>query len=249
MSMERIPELGTKPVILSVKLPPSALDLEEPSRLADGLREFYRTGDFADVALICAGQTFLAHKAILASQSAVLREGLLAGESSPSVGGRQEVRLAEIANPEAVRFMLDFMYQTDSTVLQEYNPRTQDVNKDVLRLARSFRLPGLTGKAVQWLSKDLTTANVLERLAICKEFELHTLREQIIEQLTTNGSALQEVANSEQLMQQPELMQELLQQAARASASVSEQMSRSSSSGTTSMMTTRAGAKKKPRNT
>merc|ERR1719510_704114 len=83
-----------------------------------------------------------------------------------SGAGAREVRLTDISNPEAVGFMLDYMYGMDAGVWQDYNPRTQDINKDVLHLARRFRLPGLTDRAIHWLSKDLTTGNVVERLSI-----------------------------------------------------------------------------------
>jgi hypothetical protein len=210
MSLERFPQLGSKPVSLTVKLP--AVKTVSPEQLSDGLRELYRKGEFVDVALLCAGQTFLAHRAVLAAQSEVFKQGL--GAEQTTSGGRQEVRLADIANPEAVKFMLDYMYQTDAAVWEDYNPRTQEINKDVLRLAQNFRLPGLTARATHWLAKDLTTGNVVERLTICEDFVLSELRERILEQLTYNKRALAEVANSPQIMAYPKLMQALLQQAA-----------------------------------
>merc|ERR1719158_763792 len=135
-------------------------------------------------------------------------------EEVPGQALRQEVRLAEVSNPEAVKFMLDYMYQTDASVWEDYNPRTQEINKDVLRLAQNFRLPGLTDRAVRWLAKDLTTGNVVERLTICEDFGLAILREKILEQLTFNKQALAEVAHSAQIMQYPKLMQAMLQIAA-----------------------------------
>eukprot|EP00747_Dinoflagellata_sp_TGD_P166239 gnl/TRDRNA2_/TRDRNA2_188722_c0_seq1.p1 gnl/TRDRNA2_/TRDRNA2_188722_c0~~gnl/TRDRNA2_/TRDRNA2_188722_c0_seq1.p1 ORF type:complete len:259 (-),score=49.05 gnl/TRDRNA2_/TRDRNA2_188722_c0_seq1:124-837(-) len=212
MSLERTPQLGTKPVALTVKLPP--MKNADNSTLDDGLRELYRTHQFCDVSLICAGQTFTAHRVVLASMSEIFRQGLEV-PTDPSTGGsRQEVRLADIANPEAVKFMLDYTYQLDGAVWEDYNPRTQEINKDVLRLAQSFRLPGLTQRATHWLAKDLTTGNVVERLTICEDFNLLELREKILEQLTQNKRALSEVANSPQIMKYPKLMQSLLQQAA-----------------------------------
>lgn len=221
MSLERVPQLGSKPVILTVKLPPA--NKAGADNLADGLRELYRKGEFVDVALLCAGQTFLAHRAVLAAQSEVFKQGLNADSSQLAAGARQEVRLADIANPEAVKFMLDYMYQMDGSIWEDYNPRTQEVNKDVLRLAQNFRLPGLTERATHWLAKDLTTGNVVERLTICEDFALQELRERILEQLTYNKRALAEVANSPQIMGYPKLMQALLQQAAAIPAVLPEE--------------------------
>lgn len=210
MSLERMPELGSKPVNLTVKLP--ALKGTKADYLGDGLRELYRRGDFADVILVCAERTFAAHRVVLAAQSEVFKQGLVA--SKEEAGTKQEVRLADVSNPEAVKFMLDYIYQVDAAVWEDYNPRTQEINKDVLRLAQSFRLQGLKERAMQWLAKDLTTGNVVERLTICEDFGLEDLRERILEQLALNKKALAEVANSPQIIAYPKLMQALLQQAA-----------------------------------
>ncbi|CAE7242754.1 Spop [Symbiodinium pilosum] len=211
MSLDKMPDLGTKPVSLTVKLP--AQKHSGVDRLAEGLRELYKRGEFTDVALVCADRTFYAHRIVLAAESEVFKTGL-ASVSKETIDGRQEIRLAEISNPEAVKFMLDYMYQTDSAVWEDYNPRTQEINKDVLRLAQTFRLPGLTERAMHWLAKDLTTGNVVEVLTICEDFGLSQLGEKILEQLTQNKKALAEVANSPQIMKYPKLMQALLQQAA-----------------------------------
>jgi len=190
------------------------------------LRELYRRGELTDVTLVCAEKSFGAHKVVLASESEVFRRGLAAAGAEAAAQGaageaaaRQEVRLTDISNPEAVKFMLDYMYQVDAAVWEDYNPRTQEINKDVLRLAQHFKLPRLTERAMHWLSKDLTTGNVVERLSICEDFGLAKLREKILEQLTFNRRALAEIASSPQIMKYPKLMQDLLQQTAAVSNS------------------------------
>eukprot|EP00413_Alexandrium_margalefii_P041733 CAMPEP_0204600788 /NCGR_PEP_ID=MMETSP0661-20131031/55646_1 /ASSEMBLY_ACC=CAM_ASM_000606 /TAXON_ID=109239 /ORGANISM="Alexandrium margalefi, Strain AMGDE01CS-322" /LENGTH=226 /DNA_ID=CAMNT_0051611623 /DNA_START=65 /DNA_END=745 /DNA_ORIENTATION=+ len=209
MSLEKVPELGTKPVSLSVKLPtPKAAKTDV---LGEGLRELYRKGELTDVTLVCADRTFTAHRAVLAAQSQVFKEGLA---SCKDMAGKQEVRLADVANPEAVKFALDFVYQMDSAIWEDYNPRTQEVTKDILRLAQNFRLRGLTERATLWLAKDLTTGNVVERLQICEDFGISELKDRILEQLACNKKALAEVAHSPKIMAYPKLMQEILQQAA-----------------------------------
>eukprot|EP00930_Biecheleria_cincta_P061958 TRINITY_DN4748_c0_g1_i1.p1 TRINITY_DN4748_c0_g1~~TRINITY_DN4748_c0_g1_i1.p1 ORF type:complete len:226 (+),score=46.58 TRINITY_DN4748_c0_g1_i1:77-754(+) len=213
MSLERYPDLGLKPVNISVKLP--TLKHTGEDRLSEGLRDLYKRGEFTDVALVCGDRTLYAHKIVLAVESEVFKSGLMAAPKGASEGGRQEVRLAEVSNPEAAKIMLDYMYQTDSA-WDDYDPRTQEVNTDVLKLAKSFRLPGLTERGMHWLAKDLTTANVVEVLKICEDFSLDALSERILEQVTQNKKALAEVASSPQIMQNPKLMQLLLQQAAAA---------------------------------
>lgn len=215
MSIVRQPDFGAKVVGLQVRMPAPG---PAEGKLADGLRDLYKSGAMCDVQLVCADRTFLAHRVVLAAQSEVFKTGLAVTPEATAQGNtplRQEVRLAEIHNPEAVQFMLDYIYEVDdASVWQDYNPKTQEINKDVLRLARNFRLPGLTDKATHWLAKDLTTGNVVERLTICEDFGLEVLRERILGQLANNKKALFEVAHSPQIMQYPNLMQALLQQAA-----------------------------------
>jgi hypothetical protein len=193
-----------------VKLPTPKVETET---LTKGLQELYRKGEFADVLLLCAEQRFPAHKVVLASQSPVFKEGLSTVPAPATAGTQIEVRL-EIPNPEAVKFMLGFLYQLDDKGYEEFNPRTQEINQDVLSLAKQFQLPGLTERAMRWLAKDLTTGNVVERLSICEEFGLEDLTERILEQLTNNRAALAEVAHSPQIMSYPRLMQAMLQCAA-----------------------------------
>lgn len=212
MSVARVPQLGSNPVALNVKVKASKC-LGDDS-LARGLQELYRKGEFTDVTLRCAEQTFLAHRAVLASQSHVFKEGFNA-QSQPGPGMRHEIRV-EVPNPEAVKIMLDYMYMLDEKEWSTFNPRTQAVNRDVLQLAAQFQLQGLTQQAMHWLSQDLTTGNVVERLAICDDFSLSELSDKILQQLTNNREALAEVAHSQQIMNHPKLMQSILQCAAGA---------------------------------
>merc|ERR1719161_68526 len=120
--------------------------------------------------------------------------------------------------------MLDYMYEMDNTwrlhgvsmdgnVWKDYSPASQEITRDVLRLAQSFQLPELTSRATMWLAKDITTGNVVERLAMCSDFGLEVLHAKIMEQLTLNRQALVEVAHSSQITKHPELMQAMLKQA------------------------------------
>merc|ERR1712146_488273 len=129
------------------------------------------------------------------------------------MGIRGELRVS-VANPEAVKIMLDYLYLLDEKEWATFNPRTQAVNQDVLQLAAQFQLHGLTQLAMHWLSQDLTTGNVLERLAICDDFGLSELSEKILQQLTNNRAALAEVAHSQQITNHPKLMQSILKCAA-----------------------------------
>merc|ERR1712100_657633 len=100
----------------------------EVNALSKGLQDLYRKGEFTDVVLLCSEQRFLAHRAVLGSQSRCFKDGLAA---SPGQGMRHEVRL-EVANPEAVKILLDFMYMVDQDDWAIFNPTTQAINRDVL---------------------------------------------------------------------------------------------------------------------
>lgn len=212
MSLARCPELGTKPITLTVKLkkPPA-----EGISLGESMKELYRQGALTDIDLVCCEKHYAAHCVVLAAQSPIFRQQIQA-LLPPATGGRPQLRLQDIFNPEALKFMLDFLYEVDDAELAEFNPRTQDINKDILSLSRSFQLPGLAERAVRWLAKDLTTGNVVERLSICDEYGLTELREKILEQLTSNRQAMAEVAHSPQIMTYPGLMQAMLQHASAA---------------------------------
>jgi hypothetical protein len=210
MSLANVPQLGSKPVALNVKLPPPKV-YQEP--LLSGLQELFRTGQFTDVVFLCAEQRIPAHRVVLACQSSVFKEALQSAKASDAL--MLEIRL-DVPNPEAVKFMLDFLYNLDDKDWAKYNPRTQEINRDVLRLAQQFQLPGLTQRATSWLAKDLTTGNVVERLSLCDEFGLTDLSDRILETLTSNRQALAEVAHSPQIMKYPNLMKAMLQSAAGA---------------------------------
>ncbi|CAE8690218.1 unnamed protein product [Polarella glacialis] len=208
--LARTPTLGSKEVKLNISLG----NVRYKETLADELRDMFQKGLCCDVVFLCEGQSFRAHKAVLGARSAAFRT-TFEGEATTAVGATvQEVRLSEVNNPEAVKFMLEFVYEVEPPDWKAYHPASHDITKDILSLSRRFELPGLTARAEHWLSKDITTGDVVERLCICRDFRLEVLKSKILEQLTSNRAALAEVASGSKIMQYPELMQMMLQQAA-----------------------------------
>merc|ERR1719160_84201 len=124
-----------------------------------------------------------------------------------------EIRLYETC-PGAVKAFLDFVY------VDEYAPKTDEINKDVLKLASQFKMPELTERCAEVLAKDINTTNVVERLGLCEEFQLDKLREKIMQQLTSNKKVLNDVAQSKSILQYPLLMQEMLGLIAQEGAAV-----------------------------
>lgn len=174
------------------------------SALHDSISEIFNKGLLTDVSLIAGEgkEQFSAHKLVLAAKSPVFQE--MFSHDRPEERAMQcEVRLYETCSG-AVRTFLDFVYN------REYKPRNEEVNKHVLKLANQFRMPELVEKCTEELAKNITTSNVVERLQLCDEFELRKLRDKIMLQLTSNKKALQDVAQSQQILQHPHLLQEML---------------------------------------
>lgn len=176
----------------------------------------YHAGELTDVALVCAGQRLQGHRAVLAARSRAFKEFLT--QLSPAAAANPEIILSEVTNAEAAKIMLDHLYHIDDKDYWERrmqdmpaSPRTQEIVREVLLLAARFELPDLTHRGMVWLSKGLTTDNIVERLSICNEFELPELADKAIEQLIMNRDALAKVAHSSQIMTHPKIMRAMLQ--------------------------------------
>merc|ERR1712124_140010 len=158
----------------------------------------------SDVTLISGEDKdkFRAHKLGLAAKSEVLFE-MFSQEKTEEQVTKCEIRLYETC-PGAVKAFLDFAY------LGEYAPKTEEINKDVLKLASQFKMPELTERCAEVLAKDINTTNVVDVLGLCEEYQLDRLREKIMQQLTSNRKVSNDVAQSKSILQYPLLMQEML---------------------------------------
>merc|ERR1719188_1931836 len=106
--------------------------------------------------------------------------------------------------------MIDCIYGPAPGAGGDYCPASEDINRDVLRLAQRFQISHLQEQASRWLMQSLSTANVLERLLACEEFGLTDVREKILEQLTANPSALFVLANDPEIVKVPVVLKDLL---------------------------------------
>jgi len=199
-----------KDVKLAVVYKAASIDTQP---VMNGIQEIYIKGTLADVTLISGEDKdkFHAHKLVLAAKSEVLLE-MFSQEKNDEQMTKCEIRLYETC-PGAVKAFLDFVY------LNEYAPKTDEINKDVLKLSSQFKMPELTEKCAEVLAKDISTTNVVERLGLCEEFQLDKLREKIMQQLTSNRKVLHDVAQSKNILQYPLLMQEMLGLIAQEGAS------------------------------
>lgn len=128
--------------------------------------------------------------------------------------GPLRLEVSGLSCSKSFRILLGYLYVAAAGVEWEYNPESHEVNKDVLRLARHFGLDQLHEFAARWLAKDLTTANVVDRLVSCEEFGLGLLREKIVERLAMNPSELMLVCSSPEITKHPKILQDLLVQVA-----------------------------------
>jgi hypothetical protein len=160
--------------------------------------------------------------------------------------GRPQLLLNGIS-PEAVKSMLDFAYGSS----EAYAPTNDEVNQHVLKLAAEFDIAGLRECASVWLTRELDSSNVVQRLATCNEFQLKQIYEAITEELVASPLAVASICNDMKIMQQPRLLQDLLVRMVRSHADRQKSMAAALDScgtangvtkGATSAATTEAGA-------
>eukprot|EP00419_Tripos_fusus_P004785 CAMPEP_0172682402 /NCGR_PEP_ID=MMETSP1074-20121228/18138_1 /TAXON_ID=2916 /ORGANISM="Ceratium fusus, Strain PA161109" /LENGTH=252 /DNA_ID=CAMNT_0013501083 /DNA_START=37 /DNA_END=795 /DNA_ORIENTATION=- len=210
--------MSKAPMKLKVNLGPMPAD--EPSGVVvDGLRQLFDRGELCDVSFVVAGQTFMAHRAVLAAASHGFSEPLAELSNADMNSTTNELRkelpelqLEGINNPEAVRAMLDYIYGPRQGATRDYKPSSEDANSDVLRLAQRFQLPQLQDDAARWLVHGLSTGNVIGRLAACEEFGLTEVRARILEQLTANPEVLYTLVQNPEIRSVPAVLQDLLVQ-------------------------------------
>lgn len=128
----------------------------------------------------------------------------------------KELRFPGVSCPDAVSAMLDYIYELgdDYHSGKDYCPPSDESNIEVLRLARQFDLQPLLQRALRYLTRDLSTLNVVQRLAVCEEFDLVELREKIITKLAHDQKALVAVSSNMEIVKHPSLLQGLLVQVA-----------------------------------
>jgi len=188
-------------------MPTDELDLG----MIRGLRSLLGANELCDVSLVAGGQTFAAHRAVLAAVSASFHDclsQLAVHEISPSKP--LVLNFDDVKYPEAVRAMLDCIYGHDNGSSPAYNPSSGDANRDVLRLAQRFQIQPLVDTASLWLATGLATDNILDRLLACEEFGLSAVRSHIMSQLIANPDALFVMARDPNMIKAPAVLQDLL---------------------------------------
>lgn len=121
-----------------------------------------------------------------------------------------EMHFPDISQPEAIRIMLAHIYGVDGGEVSNYAPSSDEVNKDVLRLASQLQLASLKEFATHWMASGLNSSNAVPRLSTCQEFALHDLFEAAAEALASDAFALSQVTEDLDIIKHPRLLQKLL---------------------------------------
>mmetsp|Transcript_39109 Transcript_39109/g.72899 ORF Transcript_39109/g.72899 Transcript_39109/m.72899 type:complete len:234 (+) Transcript_39109:51-752(+) len=203
--------MAATPMDLEVDLGPMPTS-EKHEVLMPGLRALLASRELCDLALVATGgEAFPAHRTVLAACSPGFRERIVKlSSSSPKADGLPAISL-DVKHSEAVEALIDSIYGLNTAESERrYNPSSEAANKDVLKLAREFDLPALEDQAACWLARNLTMANLLDRLAICEEFGLRDIKEKILEQLTANTDVLYDLVSDPSVRTVPGVLQDLL---------------------------------------
>ncbi|CAK8999627.1 unnamed protein product [Durusdinium trenchii] len=199
--------MSTSPMELDVDLGP--MPKEGERFLLQGLRGLLECQELCDVVLVSrGGAAFPAHRAVLAASSPQMRARV--AQPTEQVDGLPAIQL-EVEHSEAVKALIDCVYGTEGEDCDGcYSPSSEAANRDVLTLARQFELSALEDRASRWLARNLTTANLLDRLGTCERFGLKDVKEKILEQLTANTDVLYELVSNPSVQSVPGVLQDLL---------------------------------------
>lgn len=220
MALIKIP--GFAAIELWVDMPVLPED-PQSGTMINGLRSLLEKNELCDVVLVASTQAFWAHRLVLAAATPKFHECFMQLDADPIAGAAAAALAATVArvpvpagvtvlsldgitHPEAVKIMIDCVYE----VSREYKPSSAGVNRDVLSLARRFEIPQMLEAAARWLVEGLSTTNLLDRVMVCEEFKLIEVRETILQQLVANPESLFMMVRDPDITKVPFVMQDLL---------------------------------------
>jgi hypothetical protein len=110
----------------------------------------------------------------------------------------------EDVSAEAIHHMLEFAYKDDCPDLDE------QTLSDVLRLSSKYDMPGLRDTCLEFMAKTVRSDNVVNFLSACERYGLREFKNELLNALVDNPSALHECIHGHCLDDFPELMKDLL---------------------------------------
>jgi len=200
------------PMELEVDLGDMPSDASDQAVIS-GLGSLLGNVELCDIQINAGGETFYAHRAVLAAVSTSFKEVLSQWPRTADAISPEKPMVFtfdDIKYPEAVKVMLDCLYGHIDSGAVTYNPSNADANRDVLWLAQKFQIQPLQNLASTWLITGLATDNILDRLLACEEFKLPEVRSHIMSQLIANPEALFVIAKDCSMQKVPGVLQDLL---------------------------------------
>ncbi|KAF8662658.1 hypothetical protein HU200_056260 [Digitaria exilis] len=184
--------------IITVRNGPSVSELEllneievPPSNISEHLGNMLNTREGSDVTFSVQGETFMAHKAMLAMRSPVFRAELFGRMRE----AKEQVVTIEEMQPDVFRALLHFIY-TDS--LPDMDDQEGDVdNREMIRhlLAASDRYGVDRLKLIcqSILCKNLDVESVSATLAVAYQHNCDSLKDICLEFITSSSSVTDSV--------------------------------------------------------
>ena len=148
----------------------------------------YKDEVFTDVAIQCGNKEFKAHKAVLASQSPVLRKMF---EVDMQEKRSNVIKVLDI-EPEVMGDLLDYMYTGDA-------PHLSSLTQELLNASNKYELPRLFALCENELKKKLKVSTVIETLIWADLHSTLGLRAACLQFICAHSAAVKETGGWRQL--------------------------------------------------
>ncbi|CAO2207332.1 unnamed protein product [Urochloa humidicola] len=157
-----------------------------PSDLGDHLGALLDSADGTDVSFVIGGQTFHAHRAVLAARSPVFRAELLGSMAESTM---PFIALEDIA-PETFKHMLQFIYTDAFPDDHELGDPAMGIKMLMLLLAAADRyaLGRLKLLCAKWLWDNMTLTSAADALAFADKHNCPELKEKCLDFIVTSGT-------------------------------------------------------------
>ncbi|CAL4934337.1 unnamed protein product [Urochloa decumbens] len=157
-----------------------------PSDLGDHLGTLLDSADGIDVSFVIGGQTFHAHRAVLAARSPVFRAELLGSMAESTMSS---ITLQDIA-PETFKLMLQFVYTDAFPEDHELGDPAMRIKTLMLLLAAADRyaLGRLKLLCAKRLWDNMTLTSVAGTLAFADKHNCPELKEKCLDFIVTSGT-------------------------------------------------------------
>lgn len=189
------------------RIPPSP----GPKSLRHDLGELLRKGTGSDVTLVVAGESFAAHKAILASRSPVFMAQFF-GHMKEARSQGVEIRDMDVA---VFRAMLRFIY-TDMVPELELQDDGVAIAQHLIAAADRYGLDMLKSMCEDKLCNDTSVETAATTLALAEQHGCPKLKARCVEFIAANLDAVMATEGYKHLMTScPLVMNDLLKQAVR----------------------------------